>query len=232
MSRTTVDPPGVVPVLSAQDPVLLVGAGPVVPEDLKAARGFCQRIVAADGGAVALHAAAIRPDAVIGDMDSLPRAVQAQLDHRTLHPVAEQDSTDFEKCLTRIDAPLVLAVGFSAGRMDHLLSVINAMVRHPKRRCILVGSADVGLQLPPSLHVPLDPGTTVSLFPLAEMTVTSRGLHWPTAKVQFRPDGQVGTSNRATGPVELATPAPGMLLFVPRNNLGLMVLALKAAPGW
>lgn len=225
----TADP---VPVLSAEKPVLLVGAGPIQGEDLKELARFTGPIVAADGGAATLMAAGLMPNAVVGDMDSLPPEKQRDLSASQLHAVSEQDSNDFEKCLIRIEAPLVFALGFSAGRMDHLLAVFNVMTRHPDRRCLLIGPEDIGLILPPKLCLPLAANTPVSLFPMRDVAVEDTGLTWPVAGLPFRPDGQIGTSNRAKGSVTLAAAGPGMLLFLPRDQLTLLMAALEAAPHW
>ena len=45
-----------------------------------------------------------------------------------LHPIPEQDSTDFDKCLRHIAAPLVLGVGFLGGRVDHELAAFSTLV--------------------------------------------------------------------------------------------------------
>lgn len=145
---------------------------------------------------------------VIGDFDSLDAASRAAIPPQRLYPVAEQDSTDFHKCLTRIAAPLVLAVGFSGGRMDHLLAVFNVLVRLPQRRCIVLGSDDLCVLVPPRLALDLDVGTPVSLFPMAPLSAASQGLQWPLDGLPLAPDGQSATSNRAIGALRLAPQAP------------------------
>lgn len=232
MSRATTERPGPTPVVISDAPVFLVGAGPVTAADLQLGTRAAGEVVAADGGAEALIEVGITPRAVIGDMDSLADALRARIPADAVHRIDDQDSTDFEKCLTRIEAPLVLAAGFSGGRMDHLMAVFNAMARHPGRRCVLIGPEDVAVLLPPVLHVKVPDGATVSLFPLAPVSVQSQGLHWPVAGLPFRPDGQIGTSNRALGPVELTCDVPGMLLFLPRDLFGVLLDALNDTPRW
>ncbi len=219
------------PVLSSDGPVVLVGGGPVTARDMTDAQAHARPVVAADGGADRALALGVRPDAVIGDMDSLsPQARSALGD--AVHPVAEQDSTDFEKCLTRIAAPLVLAVGFGGGRLDHALAVFNALARHPATACVVLAAREVIVLAPPRIALDLVAGTRVSLFPMAPVTGQSRGLHWPIDGIGFAPDGVVGTSNRADGPVDLALDAPGMLLMLPRRCLGALLAGLAAAPRW
>ncbi|MCA8883328.1 MAG: thiamine diphosphokinase [Rhodobacteraceae bacterium] len=220
------------PILCAAVPVTLAGGGKLRARDLTDCLARAPHLVAADGGADAALALGHRPEAVIGDMDSLSPEGRAVLGQAVLHQIAEQDSTDFEKCLTRIVAPLVLAAGFMGRRMDHALAVLNTLARHPHRRCVLVGKTDIALLMPPRIDLPLHPGTRVSLFPLVAMGGRSRGLEWPLDGIGFAPAGPVGTSNRAAGPVRLEFDTPGMLLFLPRDCLDLLLEALKAAPEW
>lgn len=217
--------------LSSDEGVTLVGGGPVARGDLAAALSRAPRLAAADSGADRALALGLQPDVVIGDLDSLSPSGRATLGPRVLH-VAEQDSTDFEKCLTRIQAPLVLAVGFTGGRLDHALAVMNALARLPGRRCVLLGDADAVVLCPPEIALDLLPGTRVSLFPMAEVTGRSIGLAWPVDGLTFSPGGTIGTSNRATGPVRLVMDGPGMLLMVPPAARDALLAGLQAAPRW
>ena len=100
-------------------PVTLLGAGPVYPNDIKEILKIAPGLVAADGGAATALEAGRVPDLVIGDFDSLPHSTGESLPKDRLLHVTEQDSTDFEKCLARITAPLILALGFTGARIDH-----------------------------------------------------------------------------------------------------------------
>ena len=207
-------------------PVALVGAGCVEIGDIEALRGFAPRVVAADGGAHACLDAGIMPDRVIGDMDSGADLVARGIGAERILRIAEQDSTDFDKALRHIEAPLVIGVGFSGARIDHELACYNALVRHAGRRCILVGREDVVFLSPPCLSLDLPVGTRVSLFPMGEVSGQSEGLRWPIAGIKFAPDGRIGTSNMATGAVRLEVDAPKMLVLVPRACLPDVIEAL------
>ena len=141
--------------------------------------------------------------------------------------MAEQETTDFEKCLTRIDAPAVLAVGFAGHRMDHTLAVWNALVRHADRRCVVIGAGDIAFLAPERLRLDIPAGTRLSLFPLAPVTGQGSGLAWPIDGLDFAPDGRIGTSNRADGPVDLTFSAPRMLVLLPRRCLDAALAALS-----
>ena len=212
-------------VLASPDPVLLIGGGPFGQADLDLVRPFVRDVVAADGGADAALAHGLMPQAVIGDFDSLSASAQAAIPAAHLHRVAEQDSTDFHKCLSRIAAPLVLAVGFSGARQDHFLAALNVLARRIGPPCILIAGDDVIALCPPRIALDLPPGTRLSLFPMGAAQGRSTGLEYPIDGIGFAPDGAVGTSNRALGPVVLQMAGP-MLLMLPRACLARLIAAL------
>lgn len=215
-------------VVRSRQPVTLLGASTVSPQDIEEIFTFAPCLVAADGGAGVALDHGYRPHAVIGDFDSLPQlATETLTPDRFLH-VAEQDSTDFEKCLVRIEAPLILALGFAGRRLDHELAVYNAIVRHPERPCIVIGSHDIVFHAPRRLALDLPSEGRLSLFPLAPVKGRSEGLLWPIDGIAFAPDGRVGTSNAVTGPVRLAFDGPGMLVITPRAALESVCAALLA----
>ncbi|WP_113910778.1 thiamine diphosphokinase [Roseovarius dicentrarchi] len=217
-------------IVHSSAPVALIGGAPVCETALAFALSRAGRIVAADGGAATAHAREIALDAVIGDFDSIPADVRGAYPAEILHPIEEQDSTDFEKCLTRIAAPLILGVGFSGARLDHELAACNALVRWPARRCMLIGPQDVMFLAPPSFALDLAPGTRVSLFPMGAVEGRSDGLNWPIDGLTLTPDGQIGTSNFATGPVAISVTAPKLLVILPAGHAGAVGDMLMSAP--
>jgi thiamine pyrophosphokinase len=220
-------------IVLSEAPVTLIGGGETETKTLQEALELAPRLVAADGGAQAALDAGHIPEAVIGDMDSLQPHYRARLAAESIHQIDEQDSTDFDKCLSAIRAPLLLGLGFTGPRLDHQLAVFNSLVRHHRQRCILIGKKELVMLAPPSLRLDLAPGAVVSLFPMGAVEAKSEGLHWPVGGLSFAPDGQVGTSNRATGPIWLGVTAPKMLLILPRDTLASLTAALMARPyGW
>jgi len=221
------------PLFRADRGVTLLGGGRLSPEDLPMALEIAPHLVAADSGAAAALAAGHMPEAVYGDMDSLPTSVRAQIPHDRVHEVTEQASTDFDKALRHIRAPVVLAAGFTGDRVDHELAVYHGLVARPDRRCLVLGSHDLVLHAPPRLVLDLPAGTRFSLFPMAEVTGRARGLVWPIDGLEFHPARLIGTSNQTSGGVlELSFDAPGMLLIVPRAFLAHVTAALVEASVW
>ncbi len=217
-------------IVHTSEPVTLIGGAQVSRTDLAAAQAIAPCVVAADGGADAALAQGMMPDAVIGDFDSISADAQARIPAERLHKIAEQESTDFDKCLRNIEAPLIVGVGFCGARISHQLAACNTLVRHPVQRCLLIGSFDLVFLCPPSLKLDLPNECPVSLFPMGAVEGVSDGLKWPIAGLNFAPDGQTGASNCAKGTVHLSLTAPKMLVMVPKEHLAIVAEALLAAP--
>lgn len=208
--------------------VTLAGGGPFGKAALARALRFAPVIVGADGGADRLLRLNAVPQAVIGDLDSITAASRAQLADR-LFPIGEQETTDFDKALRSIKAPFVLGLGFAGARLDHGLAVLNALVRQPDRRCLILGPKDVTFLAPRDLTLTLRVGTRLSLFPMGAVTGQSSGLRWPIAGLNFAPDGVIGTSNEVVAPrVQLHFDTDKMLIILPLACL----TAVLAGLGW
>lgn len=214
-------------IVQSNTTVTLLGGAPVTDAILRESLALGPRLVAADGAARRALEAGVMPRAVVGDMDSLDDETRARIPDDRIWRVAEQDSTDFDKALRHIAAPLVLAVGFTGQRLDHELAVYNSLVRHPDRAVIVIGEEDICCHCPPRLTLTLNPGTRVSLFPMKAATVDATGLKWPLDGLALAPWGRVGTSNESTGArVTLVTDGAGLLVIVPRTALTRLIQAL------
>ncbi len=219
------------PLVQSPDGVTLVGGGPVSRAELALCLRYAPKILAADGGADRVLAAGHCPEAVVGDFDSISAAARAAIPVGRQFVIAEQATTDFDKALRSVEAPFVLAAGFTGARVDHGLAVLNALVRHADRCCVLVGARDVVFHAPARLDLSLRAGDRLSLFPMAPVTGQSEGLEWPIGGIGFAPDGMIGTSNRVVaGRVVLAMDGPGMLVILPRGRLAAAIRALR--PEW
>lgn len=207
----------------------LVGGGDIGPDDITLALRFAPLLVAVDGGASAALEGGHDIHAVIGDFDSLAVQDRARIPADRLLQITEQDSTDFEKALRNVSAPVILAVGFLGARLDHQFAAFNALARFPASPCILIGETEIVLHVPPVLDVALDADDVVSLFPMASVSGRSQGLNWPIDGLEFAPDGRIGTSNRATGQIRLEMDGPGLLAILPRRALAAALTALAAS---
>ncbi len=187
-------------ILTFGRPVALIGGGEAAQDDVDAVIARAGAVIAADGGANRFEpGAAPRVDAVIGDMDSIDDLARwrAEPGCRVIE-LAEQETTDLEKCLYSVEAPLYLGVGFFGARLDHTLAALNLLAKRPDRRVLLVGRDDVCFLTPLDWSATLWPGARVSVFPLpAARAVSSAGLRWPIDGLDFTLGGAIGTSNEA-----------------------------------
>ncbi|MEM9011442.1 MAG: thiamine diphosphokinase [Pseudomonadota bacterium] len=206
--------------LTFDSPVALVGGGVLDRGDLDLARRYAAHFVAADGGADQLAALGQRPDAIVGDLDSLKDPAAWREAGVPVHHSADQDTTDFEKCLDLLAAPLLLCIGFGGARLDHQLAALAALAARPSVPAILIDREEIVFQSRDAV-LDLAPGTRVSLFPMATSTgVRSEGLRWSVEGLTLAPAVRVGTSNVAiAGQVRVAFDRPGVLMLLPRDSL-------------
>lgn len=214
------------PLFRSDRPVTLIGGGDVLAVDAAAAVALAPVVMAADSGADTALALGLMPDAVVGDFDSIGEAALAAITPERLHRIAEQDSTDFDKCLRNIEAPFVVALGFAAPRLDHALAVMTTLCRRRQPPCVVIGAEDVVFAAPAELSLDLPAGTRVSLMPFGPVSGRSEGLRWPLDGVALAPAQRVGTSNEATGPVRLTLDGP-CLVILPKEHLPAALAALK-----
>jgi len=218
------------PIVQSVSAVTLAGGGPFTRRELALCLKRAPVAVAADGGADRLLQYGCMPDAVIGDFDSLSAAARSQIPLARQHPMAEQATTDFDKALRSIKAPVVLALGFAGARLDHGLAAMNTLVARSAQPCILIGPEDIAFAAPAELSLALRKGDVLSLFPMARVTGHSAGLEWPIDGIDFAPDGMIGTSNRVVAQrVDLGFDAPGMLVILPLRRLDAAIRGLLAA---
>ncbi|MEM8978816.1 MAG: thiamine diphosphokinase [Pseudomonadota bacterium] len=217
---------------SSSEPITLVGGGALSLETYQICRSFAEPVVGADGGANFVFEQGELPDAVIGDLDSLAPGFRDRLPVERLLEISEQDSTDFDKALRSVEAPLILAPGFMGKRVDHELAAFHGLTVRSDRAVILVGETSLVCVVPPELQLDLPKDTALSLFPMGEVKVASEGLAWPTTGLSFAPHRQIGTSNAVEGPVVLRPDAPLMLLILDQAHLKTLMAALLASARW
>jgi thiamine pyrophosphokinase len=177
-------------------PVILVGAGPTDLEGID----LCSQdwpIFAADGGVHHLLAQGRRPKAVIGDMDSIYNVGNLDGELEFIHD-SSQDDTDFQKCLSLIESPLIIGFGFLGARYDHSLAVLHALASlSDSRPVVLLGSDDVMIRVRGNCAFDLPMDTRFSLWPLGRQSfLSSSGLEWPLDGLSFEIGKCIGTSNK------------------------------------
>lgn len=213
-------------IVSRTKPICLVGGAPIAPGLVSELVNDVDCFVGVDSGADHLLAAGITPAAVIGDLDSVSKAALSAFADVVVHDPST-DTTDFEKTLPRVDAPAVIAIGFTGGRLDHVLSVLSVMRRSADKPVVLLDADDASFLAPVGqTSVDLPKGTRVSVMPLTPATVTLSGVVWPFTHQLMQMDGFTSPSNAALGGrVDLQTDAP-VLVTLPRACLPAVVTAV------
>ena len=123
--------------LELEDNVTLVGGAGFSKKLLSRSLALTDDIVAADGGANFLPACSV-PKYILGDLDSIVSPEKWVEKGSELIKMSDQDSTDFDKCISAIKAKKIIALGFMDRRLDHFLAACNSLVRS-KRQIFLIG---------------------------------------------------------------------------------------------
>jgi len=207
--------------------ILLIGAGPSTPELIAELSLNFDAIVAADGGFDSAQQAKLEVALVVGDMDSqldLPASQAAA-------HITDQETTDFQKCLSVCDAHIFLGVGFLGGRLDHQLAAFSALLNEP-RPVILIDEAQLVFVVPQKFYVDLEAETPVGFYPMVPIVASLHGVRWPLSNAAMSPMGQIATSNFALGGVlEINVDRPGLLAILPRRDLETVLAALDRGFG-
>jgi thiamine pyrophosphokinase len=180
-------------------------------------------IVAADGGANVARKLGIRPDVIIGDLDSITPATERYFSQQlkwlkplrrfpfssNLRPkgwgyaqrisVTRQDNTDLEKAFDFLldhnirRATIVAATG---KRLDHTLGNLSVIWRYTKDIEIdVVGDGFVAIPMTKRNTIATKRGATVSLIPFGVCSgVTLKGLFYPLTNATMEV-GTIGLSN-------------------------------------
>jgi len=214
--------------------LVIVGGGTVDVELLRELYVNGAHLVGADSGADAIAAAGLKPEAIIGDFDSLAD-VNDWRGKTRLMQIAEQETIDFEKALYSTKAPVTVALGMTGKRFDHTLAALDSVTRHASRNLILVDEEDLALALDRPFSFAVAPGERVSVHPLAPVTfASSTGLKYPLDGLTLAPGIRTGTSNAAgNGPFTITpkkTKKAPWLLILDRSNLMALIHQLLAPP--
>ena len=106
-----------------------------------------------------------------------------------LHPIDEQDSTDFEKCLARVRAACSSGWASAARGSTTRWRPATRWCAFPAQRCVLLGEGDLMFLCPPVLSLPLAAGCRVSLFPMGAVRARPTGSTGPSAGSTSPPTG-------------------------------------------
>ena len=157
------------------------------------------------------HNPQAQPLAVVGDLDSLPQALQERFS-AVLFPETEQDDNDLTKALRWVlrehpETEEITILGATGLREDHTVGNLGLLMDYPRqfalgsRRLTLVSDFGTAFPITDSCELHLGEGRRFSLFSADNsLTITSEGLEWPTDKVVFDAWWKA-TLNRTVAPI-------------------------------
>lgn len=136
------------------------------------------------------------PEAVIGDMDSLPRRWREKLAPIVVK-VEEQDDNDMTKAMRYVlerhpDVTDIHILGATGLREDHTVGNLGLLMEYTRMfdlrdiRVEMVSDYSTAFAITDSCELHVGKGRRVSLFsPDNTLTIKSEGLQWPTDAVIF-----------------------------------------------
>ena len=161
-------------------------------------------MAAADSGLDAMKNAGLKPDWVIGDMDSIsdPECLTAYPEHRVLRYPTDKDHTDTELAfflLKKKGCGDIWIIGGGGGRVDHLFGIRSLLERDSCPVRWFLDNADIfciDAGNNAALNLSIEKNALVSVFPLVDgpWKATSRGLKWALDNLEWN-RGFFGLSN-------------------------------------
>lgn len=180
--------------------ILAAGTFPTHPIPL-AVLNSAKFVCCCDSAAVEYISRGGKPDAIVGDGDSIPQELKQRYSD-IWHQVDEQADNDLTKA-TRFCAALghkkIAYVGATGRREDHTLGNISLMARYPHDYGVQPTMfTDNGFFKSAHDHISIatQQGLQVSVFNLSAKRISAKGLKWPTYAFT---EWWQGTLNEATG---------------------------------
>ena len=185
-------------------------------------------IIACDGGSRHLKSWGIKPDVIIGDMDSIDAALLAYYDSENIKIIkypANKDFTDTELALDyalEVKPEKIYIWCALGGRMDHTLSNIFLLFKGRERgiQTVLIDPFCEIFLADNETHFTGDTGKTVSLLSLSpEVTgITLSGFLYPLENENLKMGESRGISNRIRDNDACIRFANGKLLVIKYQN--------------
>jgi thiamine pyrophosphokinase len=196
------------------------------PDRLRRQLRSDDRIFCANGGTVHALALGLTPQAIVGDLDSLPPDLISQMEAAGVaiyrHP-ARKDQTDLELAFQMAIAEkpdAILVATALGGRLDQTLANILLLTR-PEYASIpitLVDGPQTATVVRPYqvMTLPGQPGDTLSLIPLTSTVqqVNLTGVEWPLHEATLTFGSTWSVSNTLTASQASVQIGEGMVLAV------------------
>lgn len=180
------------------------------------------RVIAVDAGAEALRGAGIRPDLVVGDMDSITGATLRLLEDEGVrverHPAVKRD-TDGALALRHAKDDEVVFLGPGGGRADHAFANLHLLVaaaRGANARAVDVDAFTWVVTPERPLRLARPVGTTLSVLPFGGPAegLSLVGLRYELADALMATGDPYGISNECRAPTQEIRVRAGTLLVI------------------
>lgn len=149
------------------------------------------RILCCDSSVVSLLEHDMEPDAVVGDLDSLPQSVRDRFPERIVH-IDEQDDNDLAKTFRYAisnDWKDIVILGATGKREDHTLGNISRLAEFVRDAPDIAMVSDYGVFrvfLPPFAEMTVAPATQISIFSFSpDDPITATGLKYEVNKLKL-----------------------------------------------
>ncbi len=202
---------------------LIVGGAANVPQRCPCEDGKTL-VICADSGAGTLRHWGIRPQWIVGDMDSINADDQAYWERRGVEfrrfPV-EKDKTDVDLAVDYAlaeDVPEIWITGAWGGRVDHSLGNIEILYRLAQLGvpCRLITDDGYLTVITEAWEDTVVRKSTVSLLPMTPKVsgITTDGLRFPLNDATLQRGSTLGVSNHAPSGSFRVTITSGLLLVM------------------
>lgn len=181
-------------------------------------------LIAADGGASVCIGAGLRPDVIIGDMDSF--RIQPEFGELNIIVDNDQETNDLEKALKHaklLGGSHITIMGATGIRLDQTLKNISVMQQFYSTFEELIFRDEMCWMriLPKEFSFNVNPGTVISLFPISGLVegIITDGLKYPLKNESLENGVRDGSSNEAVSNKVTISHGSGSLLLMVFDSL-------------
>jgi thiamine pyrophosphokinase len=181
-------------------------------------------VICADGGANKARRFRIRPDVIIGDLDSITRRTRRHFARVKTILIRDQNSTDLEKALDYLIEKkiyTVIVIGATGRRTDHTAANFSIIKKYSRAMNVVFldeycETSVIRQKI--SWNAPL--GQTISLSPLGRCDgITTHGLKYPLRNETLELGVREGASNEVvSNPVSIEVKKGSLLMFIVRKR--------------
>lgn len=154
------------------------------------------KIIAADGGNNHLLKKKIKPNIIIGDLDSIVKNIYPDIQYIELN---NQDKCDFEKTMIYIQENQLnpsIILGINGGYLDRIIQNLNIFCQFENNIFIEKNLLNFCLFNPGQYQFNIKNNSKISIIPLNQAIVSTKGLKWELNKSKLNFPGLNSSLNR------------------------------------